>query len=259
MWGSVRFTPASSRSAAARCCARRRRLLELEREAGFVSTESAVEPASHHPPDQIRWDGRSDRLACATRGAARCGLGNRRQEGVGLEARDRVPNTRGQCCRSREMSRASGSLHSERPPPGAPQFDGSTLIQTTLMQSTRTRSRASIAAPASRGQALGRLARLSAILLAYLVLFVLGLFGFVFSFLNHSWLAIGYREGLFPGHFLSSPGWTRTNNPPVNSRMLCQLSYRGSAAAIVAGRGRRNGARRRGAMGVARQGRWERR
>jgi hypothetical protein len=26
----------------------------------------------------------------------------------------------------------------------------------------------------------------------------------------------------------SSPGWTRTNNPPVNSRMLCQLSYRGS-------------------------------
>ena len=32
----------------------------------------------------------------------------------------------------------------------------------------------------------------------------------------------------------NSPGWTRTNNPPVNSRMLCQLSYRGSAAAIVA-------------------------
>ena len=27
---------------------------------------------------------------------------------------------------------------------------------------------------------------------------------------------------------LRSPGWTRTNNPPVNSRMLCQLSYRGS-------------------------------
>ena len=25
----------------------------------------------------------------------------------------------------------------------------------------------------------------------------------------------------------SSPGWTRTNNPSVNSRMLCQLSYRG--------------------------------
>ena len=25
-----------------------------------------------------------------------------------------------------------------------------------------------------------------------------------------------------------SPDWTRTNNPPVNSRMLCQLSYRGS-------------------------------
>jgi hypothetical protein len=25
----------------------------------------------------------------------------------------------------------------------------------------------------------------------------------------------------------SSPGWTRTSNPSVNSRMLCQLSYRG--------------------------------
>jgi hypothetical protein len=24
-----------------------------------------------------------------------------------------------------------------------------------------------------------------------------------------------------------SPGWTRTSNPSVNSRMLCQLSYRG--------------------------------
>ena len=24
-----------------------------------------------------------------------------------------------------------------------------------------------------------------------------------------------------------SPGWTRTTNPSVNSRMLCQLSYRG--------------------------------
>ena len=30
------------------------------------------------------------------------------------------------------------------------------------------------------------------------------------------------------GLFGSSPGWTRTNNPPVNSRMLCQLSYRGT-------------------------------
>jgi hypothetical protein len=26
----------------------------------------------------------------------------------------------------------------------------------------------------------------------------------------------------------NSPGWTRTNNPPVNSQMLCQLSYRGT-------------------------------
>lgn len=24
-----------------------------------------------------------------------------------------------------------------------------------------------------------------------------------------------------------SPGWTRTNNLPINSRLLCQLSYRG--------------------------------
>ena len=32
--------------------------------------------------------------------------------------------------------------------------------------------------------------------------------------------------------FRSSPGWTRTNNPPVNSRMLCQLSYRGTAAPV---------------------------
>jgi hypothetical protein len=32
----------------------------------------------------------------------------------------------------------------------------------------------------------------------------------------------------FAGLSCSSPGWTRTNNPPVNSRMLCQLSYRGT-------------------------------
>jgi hypothetical protein len=31
----------------------------------------------------------------------------------------------------------------------------------------------------------------------------------------------------------SSPGWTRTNNPSVNSRMLCQLSYRGRQRALV--------------------------
>ena len=30
----------------------------------------------------------------------------------------------------------------------------------------------------------------------------------------------------------SSPGWTRTNNPPVNSRMLCQLSYWGRRASV---------------------------
>src|SRR5690242_7815743 len=28
-----------------------------------------------------------------------------------------------------------------------------------------------------------------------------------------------------------SPGWTRTTNPSVNSRMLCQLSYRGPLSA----------------------------
>ena len=36
----------------------------------------------------------------------------------------------------------------------------------------------------------------------------------------------GLLFGLTPGSG-SSPGWTRTNNPSVNSRMLCQLSYRG--------------------------------
>src|SRR4028118_1090822 len=28
-----------------------------------------------------------------------------------------------------------------------------------------------------------------------------------------------------------SPGWTRTSNPSINSRMLCQLSYRGKVTA----------------------------
>src|SRR5262245_11479254 len=31
---------------------------------------------------------------------------------------------------------------------------------------------------------------------------------------------------------VSSPGWTRTNNPPVNSRMLCQLSYWGKRGSV---------------------------
>lgn len=30
-----------------------------------------------------------------------------------------------------------------------------------------------------------------------------------------------------------SPGWTRTSNPAVNSRMLCQLSYGGSSTATI--------------------------
>src|SRR5437016_1251142 len=29
--------------------------------------------------------------------------------------------------------------------------------------------------------------------------------------------------------WVCSPDWTRTSNPSVNSRMLCQLSYRGPA------------------------------
>jgi hypothetical protein len=33
----------------------------------------------------------------------------------------------------------------------------------------------------------------------------------------------------------SSPGQIRTDNPPVNSRMLCQLSYRGRQPEIVPG------------------------
>src|SRR4051812_30135954 len=36
------------------------------------------------------------------------------------------------------------------------------------------------------------------------------------------------RFRMSPALLPGSPGWTRTNNPPVNSRMLCQLSYRGS-------------------------------
>ena len=33
-----------------------------------------------------------------------------------------------------------------------------------------------------------------------------------------------------PGGGKGSPGWTRTNNPAINSRMLCQLSYGGPGA-----------------------------
>src|SRR5579875_2593815 len=36
-----------------------------------------------------------------------------------------------------------------------------------------------------------------------------------------------YNAGLQWLPFSGSPGWTRTTNPSVNSRMLCQLSYRG--------------------------------
>src|SRR5437868_4441323 len=44
----------------------------------------------------------------------------------------------------------------------------------------------------------------------------------------------GGRRG---GRARSSPGWTRTNNPSVNSRMLCQLSYRGRRRSMVAATG----------------------
>jgi hypothetical protein len=49
------------------------------------------------------------------------------------------------------------------------------------------------------------------------------------------------------GPFSCSPGWTRTNNPPINSRMLCQLSYRGSRPQTLATRRRvaKSGAFRR--------------
>ena len=43
-----------------------------------------------------------------------------------------------------------------------------------------------------------------------------------------SCLLSGNGSLAYEGLFYSSPGWTRTNNPPVNSRMLCQLSYRGT-------------------------------
>ena len=44
------------------------------------------------------------------------------------------------------------------------------------------------------------------------------------------WQRVSRNESPARGRALQrgSPGWTRTNNPPVNSRMLCQLSYRGS-------------------------------
>jgi hypothetical protein len=48
------------------------------------------------------------------------------------------------------------------------------------------------------------------------------------STISRGAFAGGGTEALTRGLFLSSPGWTRTNNPPVNSRMLCQLSYRGT-------------------------------
>src|SRR5688572_23975063 len=50
-----------------------------------------------------------------------------------------------------------------------------------------------------------------------------------------------------------SPGWTRTNNPPVNSRMLCQLSYRGSCAAQASKRARAPGNRPRDHRSARRQ------
>ncbi len=64
--------------------------------------------------------------------------------------------------------------------------------------------------------------------------------------IHRHWLYRGAREGLCWSSLaldralvteeaadlrLCSPDWTRTNNPAINSRMLCQLSYGGSAGA----------------------------
>ena len=74
------------------------------------------------------------------------------------------------------------------------------------------------------------------------------------------WLAIGYLVAAalmaitiigLPFAFQAvkhSPGWTRTNNPSVNSRMLCQLSYRGSAGESVAGATKRRSSPRGGGV-----------
>ncbi len=34
---------------------------------------------------------------------------------------------------------------------------------------------------------------------------------------------------------MGSPGWSRSNDNPINSRVLCQLSYGGSADAPIVG------------------------
>lgn len=39
---------------------------------------------------------------------------------------------------------------------------------------------------------------------------------------------------------MGSPGWTRTSDKSVNSRLLCQLSYRGSDAVPILGRAARH-------------------
>ncbi len=43
--------------------------------------------------------------------------------------------------------------------------------------------------------------------------------------------AAGHDEGPVAGDgaFCCSPGWARTSDPSINSRMLCQLSYGGPA------------------------------
>src|SRR5690242_12046953 len=56
------------------------------------------------------------------------------------------------------------------------------------------------------------------------------------------------KSPAFAGLFYS-PGWTRTNNPPVNSRMLCQLSYRGRQR-HDSSQGLREGPARRGSAQV---------
>ena len=41
------------------------------------------------------------------------------------------------------------------------------------------------------------------------------------------------RPGFLPALHVCSPIWTRTRNPSINSRMLCQLSYRGLFLTIL--------------------------
>ena len=56
------------------------------------------------------------------------------------------------------------------------------------------------------------------------------------SEINAFWRGVGNQNAEANASALDLSGsstWTRTRNPPVNSRMLCQLSYRGSTVPII--------------------------